>query len=167
MPQPRKAPPEFPVAVVIDTREQRGYRFDRIKADADEGGDRLAVRTLRGTLATGDYSLEGHTDAVTVERKSLADLFGTLGKGRDRFERELLRLSVMACPNVVVEAEWRDVFTNPPPHSMLSPKTVARSVIAWRCRYPAIHWWFLPGRAVAEAWTFRLLERFHTEVTAS
>ena len=27
-------------------------------------------------------------------------------------------------------------------------------------RYPAVKWFFLPGRDAAEAWTFRTLERF-------
>jgi ERCC4-type nuclease len=37
--------------------------------------------------------VQGFADQIAVERKSLADLFGTLGQGRERFERELVRLS--------------------------------------------------------------------------
>lgn len=167
--KPRKprAPASFGPAVIIDTREQLGYSFSTLKADVKDGGGPLAVRTLRGTLHSGDYSLEGHTDAVAVERKSLSDLFGTLGQGRDRFERELERLSVMRCAHVVFEGEWSDVFTRPPRNSRLNPKTVGRSVLAWIERYPSIHWHPCPGREFAEAWTFRILQRYFIEVSKS
>lgn len=40
-------------------------------------------------LKVGDYSLEGYEEEIAIERKSLADLAGTLGKGHPRFRREL------------------------------------------------------------------------------
>lgn len=100
----------FPVDVLIDTREQRPYPFSDIPADAKEGGGILKIRTQRVTLQQGDYSLEGFTDQVAIERKSLADLFQTIGQERDRFERELERLAGYRFAAVMVEGEWRDVF---------------------------------------------------------
>lgn len=167
MPRPRRAkpadPPAFPPAVVIDTREQSPYAFARIPADAHQGVGLLAVRTEVRTLKSGDYSLAGYEARVAVERKSAADLFGTVGQGRERFERELERLHGMQFAAVVVEAEWSEILGSPPPHTQLQPKTIFRSVLAWQQRFTRVHWWFVPGRSAGEKTTFRVLERFWKE----
>ena len=111
--------------------------------------------------------MSGFPGRVAVERKSLADLFGTIGQGRDRFERELERLNQMDFAAVVVEAQWSEVFDDPPRHSRLCPKTVFRSVNAWEQRYPRVHWSFLPGRDFAEVKAFRVLERFYRVATSA
>lgn len=100
----------FTVPVVIDTREQRGFSFDGLRCDVADGGGPLTVPTVRGTLKSGDYSLKGYETRVACERKSIEDLYGTLGKGRERFERELVRLSTYSFAAVVVEADWRAVL---------------------------------------------------------
>lgn len=153
----------FPCPVVVDTREKKPYAFRSIRADARQGGGIMEVQAVSATVPSGDYSLLGFVGSVAVERKSIADLFGTLGKGRERFERELDRLSSMECPNVVVEAEWSEILDNYPQYSRLSPKSVFRSVNAWKQRYRRIHWEFVPGRQAGEVWTFRILERFFAE----
>jgi hypothetical protein len=43
-------------------------------------------------LYTGDYSVRGLEEVFAVERKSLADLAGSLTRERDRFMREMHRL---------------------------------------------------------------------------
>jgi len=55
--------------VVIDTREQLPYEFED---------------SITRTLQTGDYSIFGYEDQVTVERKTKADAYGTIGRGRTR-----------------------------------------------------------------------------------
>lgn len=162
----RTATPVFPATVVIDTREQRMYRFRSIVADTIYGGERGALLTVPTTiegLASGDYSLYGYADKVAVERKSKADLFSTISQGRDRFERELARLNEMEFAAVVVEAEWSDIVNERSEHSALSPKTVFRSVLAWQQRFVRVHWWFVAGREFGEATTFRILERYLKE----
>ena len=156
------AAPVTPYTVVIDTREQVPYAFaDRLTSSRDPVG--VAVLTQFAALPSGDYSLAGLQHKVAVERKSLADLYSTLGSGRARFTRELARLAEMELAAVVVEAEWSRVLTDPPTHSQLNPKTIIFSVIAWQVRHPRVHWAFLPGREVAEAYTIRLLDRFWRE----
>jgi len=145
---------------VIDTREQAPFAFAGLRTDARDGARPLTVPTVRAGLPSGDYSLSGHETRVAVERKSLEDLYGTLGHGRRRFERELQRLSAYELAEVVVEAGWDVVLMSPPERSRLRPKTVFRSVLAWKVRYPTVHWTFCPGRRFAEVWTFRLLERW-------
>jgi ERCC4-type nuclease len=158
--------PAFPVVVLIDTREQRPFGFDGITADQEHGGGFWQVRTEVRGIPSGDYSLDGFADRIAVERKSVADLFGTVGKGRGRFVRELERLAVMEWAAVVVEGDWTEVTERPPRRSKLPPRTVYRSVIAWQQRYPRVHWWFCPSRAFAEVTTFRLFERFLKEQAA-
>lgn len=166
-PKPDKPKPAcvFPVDILVDRREQAPFSFAGLQADARDGGGPLVV-TLRGaTLESGDYSLAGFADRIAVERKSIADLFGTIGQGRERFERELARLDRLDFAAVVVEAEWSDVLTNPPRHTQLSPKTVFRSVLAWQQRWRGVHWWFCSNRRHAEVTTFRMLERWLKDET--
>lgn len=150
-----------PFTVVIDTREQRPFTFADLRADAKQGRRPLVVRTQVGTLGQGDYALLGYESMVAVERKSHADLVGTLSSGRDRFERELERLAGLLWAAVVVEADWAQVLAGHE-RSKLNPKTIHRSVIAWQQRYPTVHWWFPGDRRLAEITTFRILERWWT-----
>jgi hypothetical protein len=167
----------FLIPVVIDTREQRGfdfygiapeyirppYAFDGMVCDKADGGKTLEVPTMVGTLKSGDYSLKGFESRVACERKSMADLFSTIGQGRDRFERELTRLAEMEFAAVVIEGTWEDICTDPPPHTQLPPKTVFRSILAWSVRYPRVHWIPAGPRRLAEVTTFRLLEKWVQE----
>ncbi len=153
----------FLIPVVVDNREQRPFDFLGLRCDQADGGGPLTIPTVRGTLASGDYSLQGFETRVAVERKSLADLYSTLGQGRDRFERELERLAAMEFAAVVIEATWPELCADPPPHTELPPKIVFRSILAWSVRYPRIHWFPAGPRRLAEVTTFRLLERFLKE----
>jgi ERCC4-type nuclease len=156
-----------PFTLVIDSREQTPYAFAGLRSDADAGRRPLLVRTVTRGLEAGDYSLEGFERLVAVERKSLSDLFATLGQARARFVRELRRLQALyEFAAVVVEAGWEDILVRPPPRSRLRPKTVFRSVVAWQQRYPRVHWWMCPSREFAEVVTFRMLERFWRDRTA-
>jgi len=156
----------FAVPVVCDTREGLPYTFEGMLCDAADGGGPLVVPTVRGTLASGDYSLEGYETRAAVERKSLTDLYSTLGQGRDRFERELARLAAYDFAAVVVEATLAEIATRPPPHTEMAPKAVYRSILAWMVRYGG-KVQFIPAgpRRLAEVTTFRLLERFLKEET--
>lgn len=147
-----------PYTVAIDTREQRPYLFTLPLRGLR--GRYHNVQTTRLTLLQGDYSLAGLESSVAVERKSVADLFGTLGNGRARFVRELERLASYRFAAIVVESEWSTILASPPARSRLRPTTVFHSVAAWQQRYPNVHWWFVPGREFGEAVTIRLLDRF-------
>jgi DNA excision repair protein ERCC-4 len=140
----------MPLCIIQDTREQAPYTFVCITPPP-------LVEVA--TLASGDYSVKGLEDRVAVERKSLVDAFGTFGQGRDRFERELERLSRLRFGAVVLEADWDTIVFRPPARSRLKPKTVIRSMAAWAIRHN-VHFYWCPNRAAAEKWTYILLERF-------
>lgn len=201
-----------PFRVVIDTREQAPFTFQGLRTDAKDGRRQLVVETIPSTLATGDYSIEGLEELISIERKSVSDFYGTILAGRDRFERELQRLQEMAgaggYAEVVCEGDW---FAEGPPLKpgetllVMCPdchgcgeqqvpvcdsaicrtcngrcvvdgltsdqkadrqkriKTVYRSVIAWKHRYPLVKWERWPSRRDAERYVFRTLERFWAE----
>lgn len=153
----------FPVAVLHDQREKLPYAFRGLVSDKADGGHPWLVDVRPVFLETGDYTLDGYADRVAVERKSLEDLFCTLGQHRDRFEHELHRLNLMQWACVMVEADWRAIRYAPPGFSQLNPKTVGRSIDAWMMRFPRVHWITEIDRRHAEARTFQLLRRFWKE----
>jgi len=152
-----------PFTVLVDTREQLPYTFAGLRADAKEGGGPLTVRTRLETLDAGDYSIEGYDRLVTVERKSPSDLAGTLTSGRRRFNDELDRLREYDAAWIVVEAELSELFKGVAFAPGFRARTVTRSAMFLQLRYPRIHWWCVPGRAVAEAVTYQLLRTWWRE----
>lgn len=87
--------------IVTDSREKAPLWSDKIKC-----------------LRVGDYSIEGYEDKVAIERKSLADLAGTLGKGHARFRKEMEKAKQLEYFAVVIEGsasqiekkEWYQSF---------------------------------------------------------
>jgi hypothetical protein len=154
---------ESPFVVLVDTREQLPYTFPRVLADANEGGQPIRVRTAKCTLAAGDYSIEGYANMVAVERKSAADLAGTLTAGRRRFQAEMDRLREYDAAWIVVEAELSELFKGVSWAPAFKARTITRSAMFFQLRYPRIHWWAVPGRAIAENVTYQLLRTWWRE----
>jgi len=109
--------------LVIDTREQRPLVFPAV------------VKVRRGTLHTGDYSIEGYEDEFTVERKSLNDLVNTIIHERDRFERELERMRSFRFRRLLVTVPYCRVATGSYDFSRANPRSVVASVNAFEMRY--------------------------------
>ena len=160
--------PDFAVApftIIVDTREQSPFSFSTIRADVAQNNAPLVINTTRATLRTGDYSIEGHETTIAVERKSKSDLFYCVGSDRKRFQQQLERLNALPHPSaLVVEASFLSIQSGDP-ESLLNPKTVFRSVLAWQQRLPNVHWWMCPTKAFAEQVTFRFLERYWKDST--
>lgn len=81
--------------IIIDTREQRPYSFEN---------------SITTKLDTGDYSLEGYTDKICVERKSIDDYVQTLIRHRDRFKKELKRMENLDHACIVVECSLLNIL---------------------------------------------------------
>ena len=133
---------ELPI-IVIDTREQRPYRFARSE-----------VRTL----ASGDYSVQGMEDRVAVERKSKSDAYASLGRDRQRFRREMERLAAMDYAAVVVEASLPG-FLTPPAFSQLNPNSAIGTLLAWSVRF-GVHVIFAGDRRHGNNVTRQLLTKY-------
>lgn len=143
----RRTPPrsfQADATILIDSREQRPWCFP-------------GYRTEHAKLSAGDYSLAGFTTSISIERKSSADLFGTVGTGRARFERELLRLSYFAYPAIIIESDLRALVAAPPVYSRLHPASVIGSLVAWSIRH-GVHVWLASDRRHAAALARKLLE---------
>lgn len=151
-----------PFTVTIDSREQAPYGFTGIIADAAQHGRPITVPIEFATLRSGDYSIAGMHDLVAVERKSLADLYSTLGQGRERFQREHERLAEFAFAAVVIEADWETILKHPPERSKLLPKTVHRTMVSWQIKY-GVPWLAMNGRRLAELTTFQILSKFYSQ----
>ena len=158
--KPKPPTVDCPFVVTIDTSEQHPYIFRGLRENKEQ---ELIVEYKWQSLDTGDYSIQGYHDLLTVERKSKADLYSTLGQGRERFEAEHERMKTIIDAGgfaaVVIEAEWSELLSQPPEHSRLLPKTVYRTCLAWTQRYK-VPWFAMSDRRAAEVTTFRLLERF-------
>lgn len=138
--------------IIADTREQRVLTFTKYEAEVE-----------RAALPTADYSLPGFEDRVGIERKELGDLVGCLmGANRERFEKELRRLSAYELKAVVVEASMRDVADGQY-RSEMRPHAVLQSVFAFQVRF-AVPFIWCGDRAGAEYTTFWLLAKYAREI---
>ena len=142
---PNKMPP-----IKIDTREQLPYTFAAIDP---------RPKTITATLKTGDYSLVGFEDRVTGDRKTAADLFGSMGRDRKRVEREFQRMAHFEYAFLMVEDDWINILKEPPIYSRMNPRAVWRTCLAWSVKY-GVHIFWGHRREHAEKITFLLLENF-------
>jgi len=113
------------ITVIIDTREQRPLTLDPLS-------------TTAGTLDTGDYSLVGCEHVVRIERKSLDDLLGCVGRDRERFDREVQRLIAYPVRVLVVEASWSDIELGQW-RSKVTVDAVLGSLMGWQAAGLSIH----------------------------
>jgi ERCC4-type nuclease len=110
--------PNEAARVIIDNREQLPLCVDPLPWE-------------RGTLRTGDYGLKHLPHAAALERKSLDDLLGVCGSGRERFERELDRLRAYPCRALLIESTWATIEAGQWSRSRLKPQQVLGSLLAW------------------------------------
>ena len=125
------------VTVLIDTREQAAFSMHPMKTVVD-------------TLVTADYSIRGLETEVCLERKSLDDLLGVIGHGRERFCRQLQRMASYQHRAVLVEAPWA-ALENGEYRSKIAPAAATHTIISWITRY-GVHFSFATDRASAERW---------------
>lgn len=136
--------------IVIDTREQAPFTFE-------------GVLSTRGTLRTGDYSLQGFDRIVAVERKSHQDAWGCAGRDRKRFERCLSRLSKLDRALIVIEPSLSEFLEPPLDHrgheiyTRLSPASAAGAYLHWMATTGIPVVW-AGNRLLAERITFRFLQ---------
>lgn len=151
---------QSPFRVLVDTREQKAYKFCELFEVRKHKTLPLYVPVTRCTIPAGDYSIDGYADKVAVERKSLADFLGSFGGNREAEERKLVKLAKMEVAWYVLEFSYADLLLKHVPHSQVSRKAMSRSVMSYQVKYPSVHWWFAGERWAAESVTYRLLEKW-------
>jgi ERCC4-type nuclease len=137
--------------LIADTREQAPYSFSGYQ-----------VEVVRAALPSGDYSLVGFETRAAIERKTLDDLVGCLTRGRERFERELVRLRPYECKAVVVEASWQDIARGRF-RSKMEPHAALQSILTFQVRH-GVPFTFAGSRSGGEYCTFWLLSKYLREI---
>jgi hypothetical protein len=160
---PFRTPPPADFVAAVDTREQDPFfRSDGGIPLLD--GEEMAFHpwARRRTLPTGDYSLVGHEHEIVIERKSLPDLYQSVSKGRERFEREFERMYAITTPVLLVEASWSEIINPTRIRSQMNPLAVRNTIISWSVKH---HVLFFPSgsRRQAEADCFTILAMWYRE----
>lgn len=134
------------LTVLVDTREQTPWAFSS------------GVATLRASLPSGDYSLPGLTEKVALERKSFADLAHSLTSARDRFFREIERLSQFEHAALVIEYPLDEVMRGNVGRSQATPASIIGSCLAIHVDYGVPVVW-AGSRPSASHYAERMLAR--------
>ena len=91
--------------ILEDTREKKPWSFSF-----------FGVEQKRVKVDTGDYTIEGYEDIISIDRKrNIAELYQNLFKEYPRFKREMERMEEMES-YIVCEFPYSDVLDFP--HSM-------------------------------------------------
>jgi len=140
--------------IVIDTREQEGhgYTFTRFP--------NWIKGTIRRTLKTGDYSVEGYEKEITMERKSLEDLVSTLTTNRETFIKECERMADFRRKVIVIESTLARL-KSPYSYSDAHPNSVFGTLVAIQEKFD-IHLLFAATKELAEEYTASTLVKYYT-----
>lgn len=112
--------------IIVDTREQKPLFTKNIELKK---------------LDAGDYSIKGYEDKIAIERKSLPDLFGTLGKGHARFKRELERAKTLNYFAIVIDGNYSDCMNKTFPgayHSKMKGYVIMSILFTLHVKYGII-----------------------------
>jgi len=148
-----------PFTVLIDSREQLPWTFDGIVIS----GRRWQIRTQVATLATGDYSILGCENLLTIERKSVADLLGCVaGPEHSREKRKHERMRAMidrgGFARVVIEGDLSatvDWLNDPTCERGIHPNSIFGCHATWdRTLAP---WCWAGSRRAAEVIAFWMM----------
>ena len=129
--------------VIYDSAEQKPWEL---------GPDFYMVR---GKLRTGDYTFQGLEDVLTIERKSIGDLVGTVIQDWIRFRKQLVRMSGFDLACVVVEGTPQDILDHKY-ESQANPESVIGKCNAIYVDHGIPVFWYGP-RPVAVHMVERLL----------
>jgi len=88
--------------VLVDTREQQPFPVLRNHPNWIGAEKHMALKT-------GDYSIEGIEDLLTLERKSLADIVNCTVVSRQRFIANCTRLAKFRWKAIIIEASYEDL----------------------------------------------------------
>lgn len=130
--------------ILTDTREQLPFKFPNSSIY---------------TLPYGDYTIEYNNrpyyDKIVVERKgAVSEIYSATGSGRDRWERELEKLSKIDVKLVLCEFSYLDLV-NKQPFGKLPSSAVYGSICKWQAVYD-IPFIFCENKANARAYLYKL-----------
>jgi ERCC4-type nuclease len=118
--------------ILQDTREQAPLNFNHP----------YITEVICKKLDCGDYGCQftdGHTPPIYFERKSLVDLFGTLGKGYKRFKREIQRAQESNISLIIAIEGSITKILNGTEYSTMEGISVLRRLITLEIKYGIRH----------------------------
>ena len=113
----RKSLKESDILILCDSREQHPLDLDPFRIEV-------------AGLATGDYTIKNLDHKICVERKSLADLTQSLGRERERFDKEMQRILAYPHRCLVIEGTLEDVVAHKY-QSRIHPNAVLSSLMGY------------------------------------
>ncbi len=132
------------ITILCDTREPWPHPWARCLPEH--------VHLVRAMLPTGDFALRGFETGAIVERKTVSDLLGCIGTGRDRFERELSRAAGLQKFCVVAEGTLTDLLAET---RAIHRQAIIGTLAAWTRRHcPFV---FAGGQFLAAEFAWRFL----------
>ena len=114
-------------------------------------------------MGHGDYTIEykdrPYYDKIIVERKSdISEIYNATGSGRERWERELKKLSQIDIAIVLCEFSYMDL-TNKQQHGILPAQAVYGSICKWQAVY-RVPFIFCENRQNARAYMYKLFYKY-------
>lgn len=150
------------MTIILDTREKKDSFYFFSYPD---------VQTKTKGLKTGDFSIEGYEDKITIDRKrDCNELQMCLGQHWARFYRELQRMSSFDEGYIVCAFPYEDVETFPfnsgvPKHRWKYIKTSAKflkkRIHDIEDEFPNIKFIFSYSKMEAEEITYNLLRTYY------
>lgn len=135
--------------ILVDVHERYAWKFTQQQAT-----------TRKEPLSAGDYAIELDGRIVaSVERKSLADLVGTLTSGKAPYL--LSALAGLPRAAVVVEDRYSRVFAL----EHVRPAQVADQLGECQARFPTVPIIFAETRQLAQEWAYRFLAAARHELS--
>lgn len=147
-----KKPHKGKFLIIRDTREKAGKGWN-FRASANCHG------MEKKKLDVGDYTLAGLEEIVMVERKTLGDLWNTLGQTANykRFLREMDRAEHHRLKYLVIEATLADLNRGYQ-WSKVTAANIHAKLISLQVKHD-VHVIFAGRQDVARAWVRRLFDK--------
>lgn len=112
-------------------------------------------------LKTGDYSIKGFEDMITIERKSIVDLYGSMSGGRKKLEKELERMKKMKWYGMMIEG-CEDKVLRKQSYAKMEPNQMYHSLCSFELR--GVHIYYAKLKQDARDWILSRLTRFYNHV---
>lgn len=116
------------MVILVDKREQKSLDFNF----------QYVTKVEPTTLSAGDYAVrfeDGYSPRVYFERKAIGDLFGTLGKGHERFKKEILRAKKLNATLIIIIEGTLATILKGYKHSTISGISIFRQLLTFKFFY--------------------------------
>ena len=145
--------------IVVDSAEQvhTGYFLNDNWMEAHPD-----IEVEQDALLVGDYSIEGHRDEFTVERKTIDDWCASIvGNRRKAFEREWLRAPQPLLGRWLIIEHPQGLWglTQGWHRSRIHPRASVGTLLKWSARHDFV-WHVVHDREEGEEVVFRLMKQW-------